>query len=357
MSKKDNYFMERALELAQKAKGKTSPNPLVGAVVVKKNKIIAEGFHKKCGRPHAEKEALDKAGHKAKGATLYVNLEPCFSFGRTPPCVDKVIESGIKRIVIAAKDPNPKVFGKSIKKIRKNKIDVSVGICRRQAEKINEVFFKNMKNKMPFVAAKTAESLDGKIATYRGQSKWITGKPARNFSRRLRDNYEAILIGAETLRQDNPRLDGIKRIPYKIVISLSLNLPKNSYLLNNHSSKLIIFTSQKQKQNINLPENTKIFFLKETKKGLSPKSILKKLYSLGITSIFIEGGSYTLGRFFEERLVDKVYFFIAPRIIGGSKSLTAVGAGGFSRVKDSFELEQLEVSKVGKDLFIQAYPK
>lgn len=356
-NKEDFYFMQRTFRLAEKAKAKTSPNPLVGAVIVKKGKIIAEGFHKACGLPHAESEALKKAGLKAQGATLYVNLEPCFHFGRTSPCVDEIIKAGIKRVVIALKDPNPMVFGKSIKKLKRNSIHVSLGVCRKQAEKINEIFLKNMKKKLPFVAAKVAASLDGKITTASGQSKWITKKPARDYARRLRDSYDAVLIGASTLRKDNPQLNGVKNIPYKIVISSSLNLAKNSYIFKDFPDRLILFSSLKSAGKNKIPQGAKAFFLKETGKGLPLKIILKKLYSLGVMSVFVEGGSYTLGRFFEERLIDKIYFFIAPKIIGGKNSLPSVGASGFKQLSQSLEVKDIEVKSIGKDLLIQGYPK
>jgi diaminohydroxyphosphoribosylaminopyrimidine deaminase/5-amino-6-(5-phosphoribosylamino)uracil reductase len=357
MIEKDIHFMQEALGLAKRGEGKTSPNPLVGAVVVKNNKIISKGFHKKCGLAHAEVVALKKAGARAKGATLYVNLEPCFHFGRTPPCVDKVIKAGIKRVVIAVKDPNPQVKGKSIRKLRKNKIKVSLGVCQKEASKINEVFFKNIKDNLPFVVAKVAQSLDGKITTSLGQSKWITTDKARQFSRRLRDRYDAVLIGAETLRKDNPKLNGLDKIPYKIIISSNLDLPKNSYIFKNFSNKTYIFTSSNSGTKNKFSKDIKVFPLKATKEGIPLKKLLKKLYQIGIMSVFVEGGSDTLGRFFSQNLVDKAYFFIAPKIFGGKGALTSVGATGVKQIKKSPELEKPEIKRIGNDILIWGYLK
>ncbi|MCF7870818.1 MAG: bifunctional diaminohydroxyphosphoribosylaminopyrimidine deaminase/5-amino-6-(5-phosphoribosylamino)uracil reductase RibD [Candidatus Omnitrophica bacterium] len=357
MKERDIYFMEKAIRLAKKGVGSVSPNPLVGAVVVKNNKIISEGFHKKPGLAHAEAEALEKAGIYAQKAVLYVNLEPCCHFGRMPPCLDKIIKAGIKRVVIATKDPNPKVYGRSIKKLRDHNIEVTNGVCRDKAEKLNEVFFKNMKEKLPFVVAKAAQTLDGKIATSLGRSKWITTDKSRNFSRKLRDKYDAVLIGAETLRKDNPKLNGLKKKPYKIIISSSLDLPKNSYIFKNSADKIIIFTLSKLKTKSNLPKPVKIFALKEAKKGISLKQVLRKLYSYGIMSVFVEGGSYTLGRFFEEKIVDKVYFFIAPKICGGENSITSVGAAGVKKIEKCLKLQKVKIKKIDEDILIRGYLK
>ncbi len=356
MEKKDIYFMRKAINLAKQGEGETSPNPLVGAVVVKNQKILAKGFHQRYGMAHAEINALEKAGSLACGATLYVNLEPCCHYGKTPPCLDRIIKAGIKRVVIAIKDPNPQVCGKSIRKLRSHSVKVSLGICKEEALELNKVFFKNMKQRLPFVAAKAAQSLDGKIATSAGQSKWITTKQARNFSYKLRDKYDAILIGAETLRKDNPKLNGLKKIPYKVIISSSLDLPENSYLFKNFPGNTVIFTDKKSGKNNKLPKQIKIIPLKMTKKGLSLKQILKKLYSFGIMSVFVEGGSETLGRFFKQKLIDKAYFFLAPKILGGKKALTSVGFEGFRKINEALEIDNITINKIGKDILISGYP-
>lgn len=353
--KQDVYFLKKTLDLAKKAEGFTSPNPLVGAVIVKNNKIVSFGYHKKAGKAHAEIEAFRKAKGKLNGATLYVNLEPCCHFGKTPPCVDKIIKSGIKRVVTATKDPNPLVSGDSIRRMRKSGISVSIGLLEKEAVRLNEVFFENMKKKMPFVVAKTAQSLDGKIATANGLSKWITNRNSRLFAKRLRDKYDSILVGVNTVIKDNPHLDGIKKVPYKVVIDPGLRIPLNSYLIKSSPEKLIIFASCSAK-NKTVAKNTNVYFLKEKNGKLPLKELLSTLYRRGITSVFIEGGSETIGNFFDEKLVDKIYFFIAPKIIGGRKALTSIGAQGFLSLNCCPSIENMSIERIGTDILITGYP-
>jgi len=311
--KKDIYFLKQTFILAKRAEGFTSPNPLVGAVIVKNNKIISQGYHKKAGLAHAEIEAILKAKQNLKGSSLYINLEPCCHFGKTPPCVDKIIQQGIKRVVVSTLDPNPKVHGKSIKKLKQAGVKVSVGLLKEEAIKINEIFFKNMQEKRPFVVAKVASSLDGKIATVNGQSKWITGRQARLFARGLRDKCDCVLVGINTVLKDNPKLNGLKKIPYKIVIDPSLRIDAGRFIVKNNPEKLIVFTSSKTKHKDSL-KGVKVFAVKEKKGKLDLRSILSILYKLRITSCFVEGGSETLGNFLDGKLIDKVHFFIAPKI-------------------------------------------
>ncbi len=350
--KRDVYFLEKTLELAKKAQGCTSPNPLVGAVIVKNNKAISCGYHKKSGNSHAEIEAINNAKVNIQGATLYINLEPCCHFGKTPPCVDKIIESGIKRVVVATYDPNPIVHGKSVNKLKKAGIKVSIGCLSKKARRLNEVFFKNMQVRRPFVVVKLAQSLDGKITDVGGESKWITGARARKFARRLRDKYDCVLVGVNTVIKDNPRLNGLKKIPYKVVIDPQLRIPKDAYLLKNNLQKLIIFASAKAKKK-NL-KYAKVFFIKEKKGKLPVKEILSTLYQHGIMSVFIEGGSRTTANFFEEKLVDKVHFFIAPKILGGRSALTSIGGRGLS-LKNSPRVREMAIEKIGQDILITGY--
>jgi diaminohydroxyphosphoribosylaminopyrimidine deaminase/5-amino-6-(5-phosphoribosylamino)uracil reductase len=351
--KQDIYFLEKTLTLARKAEGFTSPNPIVGAVIVKDNREISCGYHKKSGKAHAEIEAINNAKANLRGATLYVSLEPCCHFGKTPPCVDKIINSGIKRVVLATKDPNPIVHGKSINKLKKAGIKVSVGLLREKARRLNEVFFKNMEAKRPFVAVKLAQSLDGKITAVNGESKWITGEKARIFAKKLRDKYDCVLVGVNTVIKDNPRLNGFRKIPYKVVIDPRLRVPANSYLLKNNSQKLIIFASDKAKKK--KFKNARVFFIKEKNGKLPVKEILSTLYRHGIMSVFVEGGSQTAANFFEEKLADKVYFFIAPMILGGKQALTSIGGRGMS-LKDCPYVREMTTEKIGQDLLIAGYP-
>ncbi|MCK9615892.1 MAG: bifunctional diaminohydroxyphosphoribosylaminopyrimidine deaminase/5-amino-6-(5-phosphoribosylamino)uracil reductase RibD [Candidatus Omnitrophica bacterium] len=351
--KRDIYFLEKTFKLAKNAEGCTSPNPLVGAVIVKNNKEISCGFHKKSGNLHAEIEAINNAKVSLRGATLYVNLEPCCHFGKTPPCVDKIIKSGIKRVVMASLDPNPIVHGKSISKLKKAGIKVSIGYLSEKARRLNEVFFKNMQVKRPFVVVKLAQSLDGKIATANGVSKWITEERARKFARKLRDKYDCVLVGVNTVIKDNPRLNGFKKIPYKVVIDPQLRIPKDSYLLKNNLQKLIILASAKAKKK-SLKE-AKVFFIKEKKGKLPVKEILSVLYQHGIMSVFVEGGSETAANFFEEKLADKVHFFIAPKILGGKDALTSISGQGLS-LRDSPKIRGMTIEKIGQDILITGYP-
>lgn len=356
--KQDLCFLKKTFSLAKKGEGFTSPNPLVGALFVKNNKILSFGYHHKAGGPHAEVEAIRAAKKKLSGSTLYVNLEPCCGFGRTGPCVDEIIKRDIKRVVIATADPNPRVNGKSIKKLRKAGIKVEVGLCKKEAQELNEIFFKNMREKKPFVVAKVAQSLDGKIATQKGISQWITSSSSRKFSKKLRDKYDCVLIGANTLIKDNPGLNGLKRFPFKAVISPRLNIPLDSYLLEKNPDKLIIFTSDKSKlKRKKIPDKVKVFFLKEKKGWLPIEKILKILYSLGLMSVFVEGGSQTLGQFFIKKEVDKAFFFIAPKVIGGRAALSSIGAEGFSTLKTAPSLENFKIKRIGKDILAWGYPK
>jgi len=353
MAKQDINFLEKTLTLAGRAEGYTSPNPMVGAVIVKNNREISCGFHKKSGLPHAEVEAINNTKVNVSGATLYVNLEPCCHFGKTPPCVDKIISSKIKRVVVATKDPNPVVCGKSINKLKKAGIKVSVGLLKEKASRLNEVFFKNMKEKRPFVAVKLAQSLDGKIAAANGSSKWITGEKSRKFARRLRDKYDCILVGINTVVKDNPRLNGFKKNPYKAVIDPALRISRNSCLIKNNSQKLIIFASEKAKKKSF--RNAKVFFIGEENGKLPVKKILSALYQNGITSVFVEGGSETAAKFFEEKLADKIYFFLSPKILGGKKALASIGGKGFP-LKDCPQVNDMMIEKIGQDILITGYP-
>ena len=354
-AKEDIYFLKQAITLARKAEGFTSPNPLVGALIVKNNKVISCGYHKKAGLAHAEIAAILKAKQNLKGASLYINLEPCCHFGKTPPCVDEIIKQGIKRVIISTLDPNPKVCGKSIKKLKQAGIEVSVGKCKEEAKKVNEVFFKNMKENRPFVAAKVAQTIDGKIATCAGISKWITTESSRKFAKSLRDKYDSVLVGINTVLKDNPKLNGLRKIPYKVIIDPHLRIDKKSFIVRNHPEKLIIFTFKKAK-----PEkafkDARIFAIDKKKGKLDLRAMLKILFNLGITSCFVEGGSQTLGNFLDEKLIDKMHFFISPKIVGGANALTSIGAKGYKTLDDSPYLKEIEIKRIGLDIFITGYP-
>ncbi|RKY33131.1 MAG: bifunctional diaminohydroxyphosphoribosylaminopyrimidine deaminase/5-amino-6-(5-phosphoribosylamino)uracil reductase RibD [Candidatus Omnitrophota bacterium] len=351
------YFIKKTFELAKKGEGYTSPNPLVGAIIVKDNKIVGWGYHKKAGAPHAEIIAINKAGKKVKNSTLYVNLEPCCHWGRTPPCVDRVINAGIRKVVISTCDPNPMVRGKSIRKLRKAGIEVKVGILAKQAKKINEVFFKNVKKNLPFVVVKVAQSLDGKIATRSGDSRWITSPKARMLAKALRDKYDGICVGVNTVISDNPTLEGLRKTPFKIILDPNLDIPLECKVVKR--KRFIIFTTpaskRKRKKIDYLARAGQVYFL-NTKDGIfNLREVLKVIYERGVCSLFVEGGSFTLGSFFDQRLVDKIYFFLAPKIIGGKEALPSVGGYGAKTLKSAFDIQEIELEKIGRDFLFSGY--
>ena len=305
---RDEEYMRVALNLAKKGKGKTSPNPIVGAVVVKDNRIVGRGYHKKAGQPHAEINALKQAGNNAKGASLYVTLEPCCFFGKTPPCTDAIIKSGIKKVVIAAKDPNPLNNGIGLKVLKRHNITVELGVLEADARSINEIFEKYITKKMPFVILKIAQTLDGKIAAKTGDSKWISCEKSRRFVHKLRSEVDAVMISANTARIDKPRL---KQARLKVVV------PDG---------------------NVNL------------------KNFLKELGEKQITSILCEGGGELAWSLLKDGLVDKILFFIAPKIIGGRDAKTSVEGAGLSRIKDAIKLKEIKFSKIDEDVLIEAHP-
>ncbi|MFH1655136.1 MAG: bifunctional diaminohydroxyphosphoribosylaminopyrimidine deaminase/5-amino-6-(5-phosphoribosylamino)uracil reductase RibD [Candidatus Omnitrophota bacterium] len=360
--RKDEYFMNKALELALKARGKTSPNPLVGALVVKDNKILGNGYHRKVGRPHAEAIALKKAGNRSKDATLYVTLEPCSHFGRTPPCVDSIIRNRIKKVIIGTKDPNPLNNGNSIRVLREHGIKVKLGCLENRLKKINEDFAKYITQKTPFVTVKVAESLDGKIALSSGDSKWITSKKARKFSHDLRKSYDAILVGINTILKDDPLLncpDKNKRF-FKIIVDSNLKIPLKAKIFSRLSrGKIIIATckNNSRKNKCRILSQKEIILIETPRKNgkVDLDFLLKQLARFEIINVIVEGGSQIIGSLFDENLVDKVMFFIAPKIIGGDNSLTSVAGKGIKTINRTINLKNRQIRQIGDDLLIEGY--
>lgn len=368
-------FMQRALDLAVRGKGRTSPNPLVGAVVVKGNRIIAEGYHKKAGTPHAEILALKKAGSKAKGATLYINLEPCcHTDKKTPPCTKSIIKAEIKKVVTAMIDPNPKVSGRGIKELKGAGIKTETGIMNAEAKILNESFIKFITKKEPFVILKIAQSLDGKIATAKGESKWITGEESRKYVHKLRSEVDALLVGIGTIKKDNPTLDcRIRgcRNPYRIIVDSRLQIPLNAKVLKHKDKRTIIATTKKaSSRKINLLKKlgNNVLIIKDragkihpvrkktTSKpsnGVNLKALMKALTRLDITSVMIEGGSSVNASALSSGIVDKVMFFIAPKIIGGSDAVSSVGGKSPSLLKNALTLKDAQMIKIGKDILLE----
>jgi diaminohydroxyphosphoribosylaminopyrimidine deaminase/5-amino-6-(5-phosphoribosylamino)uracil reductase len=363
MKKDHAFFMRLALQLARRAQGQTSPNPMVGALVVKNGRIVGRGYHKKAGLPHAEVVALEHAGQKACGATLYVTLEPCTHFGRTGPCVDQIIKSGVKKVVIGMVDPNPLNNGRGIRILRQHKINVEAGFLEDDLRSLNEAFIKYITKKMPFVTVKVAQSLDGKIATKSGDSKWITSDISRSLAHRIRKDYDAVVVGVNTLLRDNPRLDVwfSKRQPAKVIIDSQLSVSKDANIFSGAGGVIIvtlpISPGQETENRKILEPKARILEAKEKAGQIDLKSALRKLTQIGIANILVEGGGTLIGSLFDEGLVDKILFFISPKIIGGKDAISSVMGKGITRIDRAVRLRNIKVRRLGEDFLVEAYVK
>lgn len=348
--------MKRALRLAARATGMTSPNPMVGAVIVKNGRIIAEDYHKRAGEPHAEALALTKAGKEAHGSTLYVSLEPCcHTEKRTPPCTKAIIASKIKRVVIGQTDPNPKVSGRGIEELKNAGIEVKIGVLGKEAATLNEAYSKFIKTKMPFVIMKVAMTLDGKIATPHGQSKWITSEKSRLLVHKLRSASDAVLTAIGTVKADDPeltaRIKGGKN-PIRIVIDPMLQIPIPSKILKTPPDTIIVTKKNNQKKK-NLEKSGIKFIL--FKEKLDLKWLMSELGKVGIMSVLVEGGSSLTAHCLEDGIVDKAMFFIAPKIIGGRGSYPAVGGRVYRSLENPYLVEGMRVRRIGEDILIEGY--
>ncbi len=336
---------------------------MVGAVIVKDERIISRGYHKKAGEPHAEAIALKKAGRTAKGATLYVTLEPCSHTNkRTPPCSPLVIQSGVKRVVIAMIDPNPHVSGAGVKALRSAGIEVVTGVLAPEAKKLNEAFIKHVTTGMPFVTLKIAQTLDGKIATASGESRWITGKEARQEGHRLRDTHDAILVGINTVLKDNPslttRIPG-GRDPIRVIVDTQLRTPLNAKVITQKSSaKTYIATlsrAPRDKFNKLLDAGAEILIAGGTIGHVDLRSLMKMLSRFGVTSVLIEGGAEVNASALKSGIVDKVVMFISPTIMTGRDSLCSIGGISPKRLGHAIELAHVTSCFVGRDLMVEGY--
>jgi len=361
----DIKYMRMALRLAEKAKGRTSPNPMVGAVVVKNNKVISRGYHLRAGEPHAEAIALAKAGAAAKGATLYVTLEPCSHTNkRTPPCSPLVIQSGVKRVVVAMIDPNPRVSGNGLKALRKAGVQVVQGVLESESKKLNEAFVKHIATGMPFVTLKIAQTLDGRIATAGGESKWITGEQARAEGHRLRDSHDAILVGINTILKDDPSLTTRipqGRDPLRIIVDTKLRTPLSAKVIKQTSSaKTCIATiagMPTNKLEALLDSGAEILLVKERNKQVDLKALMKILGSSGITSVLIEGGAEVNASALKAGIVDKVVAFVAPMLMTGKDSLCSIGGESPQKLGQAIRISEVTSRFVGQDLMIEGYVK
>lgn len=334
----DERYMRLALELAKKAEGLTSPNPMVGAVIVKNGRVVGKGYHKRCGLPHAEVNALRSAGRKAEGADLYVNLEPCDHFGRTPPCTDAIIKSSIKKVIIGLKDPNPVNNGRGIKKLIKNGIKVTTGVLEEEAYELNRPYIKYITKKMPYVTVKVAESLDGKIATRTGESRWITRDDSRRYVHMIRAKSDAVMVGANTVLRDDPLLlskSAGRKQPVRIVVCGRRSIPKRSRIFS-QSGRFPVILARSKTGRVDL------------------RQLLKDLARREIANILVEGGGELVADLVENKLVDRFLFFIAPKIIGGRLAKTPVEGIGIDRISKAVSLKNVKIRKFKEDILIEA---
>jgi len=355
----DEACIRRTLALARRAEGMTSPNPMVGAVLVKHNRIVAEGYHKKAGTAHAEVIAIEKAGMDASGSTLYVSLEPCcHKDKRTPPCTEKIIAAKIKKVVIAMKDPNPKVSGRGIEELRKAGIEVVSGILEKNARQLNEFYIKHITSHLPFVVLKVAMTLDGKIATATGESKWITGEKTRKEVHRLRGKVDALLTAIGTIKADDPLLTcrtGRRKSPIRIILDPDLEIRENANVLTCPPRTILVTSDRSSKKKQEQLQENGISIIEHAGSRVDLQWLMKKLGAEGIVSVLIEGGSSLASSCLEAGVVNKVIFYIAPKIIGGEKSFPAVGGKIFRSLQHAHLLTRTVFRRLGDDFVIEGY--
>jgi len=363
-----NQFMQQALELAARGRGYTSPNPMVGAVVVQDGKVVGKGYHHAAGEAHAEVNAIDDAGSKARNATIFVTLEPCNHFGRTPPCTEKILAAGLKKVVVAMRDPNPGVRGGGMQYLRKKGLDVVSGICEAEARQLNEVFIKYIQTQKPFVILKCAATLDGQIATRTGDSKWVTGKLARMHVHAVRNIVDAIMVGVGTVRQDDPSLTtrlekGKGRDPHRVILDTRLLTPVSARLLHQTSvAETYIAAGPVSAADDLLKRKTALeaagakIVTTPLKEGHVDLDVLmEKLGEAGITSLLIEGGGQVIGSALAAGIVDKVMFFYAPKILGGNDGVSICSGRGPDLMKDCVTLKDTRVERFGEDILVEGY--
>ena len=360
----DQDYMKRAIELAMKGWGKTNPNPLVGAVIVKDGRIIGEGYHEKIGSPHAEIMAIRNCTESVEGATIYVNLEPCSHYGKTPPCADEIVRRKFARVVIAMTDPNPLVAGRGIALLRENNIVVDVGIMELEAKYINDIFIKYITAKAPFVLLKAATTLDGKTATASGDSKWITCEKSREAVHKMRCRYKAILVGVNTVIKDDPLLtarptdfEGIN--PVRVILDSTGRIPLEAQVLkvSEYLRTIVATTEMMPRDKIKKLQSMgiEVIITSNTCDRVDLKELLGKLYEMGIDSVMVEGGGTVAAAFLNEGLVDKTAIFIAPKIIGGQNSLSPVMGEDKLNMSQSLVLKNRKITEIDEDILIEGY--
>jgi len=361
----DIGFMRLALREARKGSGRTSPNPAVGAVIVRKGEVVARGYHRQAGLPHAEVEALSRLGHHCPGDTLYVTLEPCNHVGKTPPCTHAILKSGIRRVVVGMEDPNPQVTGGGCAFLEAHGIDVTMGVLKAECRELNEDFVVYITRGRPFVIAKSAMTLDGWIATCAGHSKWITNETSRAVVHRLRNRVDAVMVGIGTVLSDNPSLTTrLKkesvRDPLRIIVDTHLRTPRNSKVVTQHSSgETVIVTGEgKETDNGDLFHGNGVSILtcpiREGKIDL--QVLMRRLGEMSVMSVLVEGGAAITGSLLREKLIDKFYIFKAPKLLGGDDGIPMAAGPGPQRMEDSLLLKEIRVRRFGDDTLITGYP-
>ena len=364
----DKRYLRMALGLAARGRGQTAPNPMVGAVLVRGGRVVGRGYHTRAGAPHAESVALAQAGRRALGATLYVNLEPCCHFGRTPPCVDAILAAGVRRVVASLEDPDPRVRGKGFRALRAAGTRVTVGPLALEARRLNESFLKRVVAGRPLVTLKAGMSVDGRIATRTGESKWITSPAARAAARQLRREHEAVLVGVNTVLRDDPRLtarsagngsgarDGAAGVqPVRVVLDTRLRTPPGARILADGAGPVIILAlaGAPRSRRRRLEEAGALVLEVTGRDGrVGLDAALRELGRRGISSVLVEGGSEVLGSILDERIGDRLVLFVAGRVLGGRGALPAFGGRGAARLRDAPRLRDVRIRPIGSDFRI-----
>jgi len=355
---KHEKYMRLALDMAEKARDKTYPNPMVGAVIVKGGRVVGKGYHKRAGTDHAEVAAIKSAGRKAKGASMYVTLEPCDHYGKTPPCTDAVIKAGIKKVHAAMLDPNPITGGKGVRKLRRSGIAVSVGMCANDARELNRKYIKYITTGLPYVTLKLAQSLDGRIAARDGSSRWITSIEARRYTRRMRPTFDAIMIGSNTAVKDDPFLLDEKRKGYdvsRVVVDSRLRMPLGSNLVRTADrAPLLVATtklaSEGKIRKLQQRRGVDVVTLRSGSSGVSLRALLRELASRGIVNLQVEGGGRLAGSLVDGGLVDEVMMFVAPKLIGGDN--LSVKSRGARNIAGAVDLKDVRIERFGRDILV-----
>ncbi|MFZ5468980.1 MAG: bifunctional diaminohydroxyphosphoribosylaminopyrimidine deaminase/5-amino-6-(5-phosphoribosylamino)uracil reductase RibD [Myxococcota bacterium] len=355
------FFMRIALEEAARGLGRTHPNPAVGAILVKAGRVISRGHHQKAGAPHAEVVAIEAAGARAQGADLYTTLEPCDHFGRTPPCAQAILDAGIRRVVYASSDPNPLVNGRGVRRLKRAGVEVLGGVLQQEADRQNRPFFKFMRTRLPWVTLKAAVTLDGKLATASGESKWITGEEARAYVQRLRDVADVVLVGANTVEHDDPRLTARVeggRDPVRVVVDSHLRTSLQRKVYRQRTTRTIVATLadlRSAKARAFTASGVEVWRVRERHGHVDLGALMRRLAKEGYLHVLVEGGSEVFGSLLRERLADELLLFVAPKLIGG-EGLSWSGELGVARMAKALAVGKLEVERFGNDLLLRATP-